>query len=459
MREGRHEELGDVLRASQDERISSFNQALLKLYQQDRISLEVGAAFSDEPEAFCLAAGGMNTSVVGAESATAEEGARFDMRFLLERVVELGASDLHLTVDRPPMVRILGQLEPLEQDSLSAGEIRFLLYSMLNSRQRSAFEVDHELDFSLAADTGQRFRVNAFYQRGTVAVALRTIPSRIPTPTELGLPPSVVDLAARPHGLVLMVGPTGVGKTTTVACLIDLINQARPCHIITIEDPIEYSHRSQKANVNQREVYADTGSFSAALKYVLRQDPDVIVVGEMRDLETISAVLTAAETGHLVFATLHTNDVTQTIDRVVDVFPPHQQAQVRLQLAACLVGIVSQRLLPRADQEGRVAAFEVMLANSAVRALIRDGKTHQLANIVSTSSSQGMLSLDRSLAELLRGQVITSEEALKHATNPSLLGLEQRDTAEELRAANALEEAGLAARQKPGFFDVFKGGS
>lgn len=461
LQEGRHHEIPEALKASSDERLTTFAESLLNLYEDGAITLDMGAAYSDDPEAFRLAAKGMTTTLGGISPLEGEFRANYDMRTLLSKAVEQGASDLHLTVDRPPMVRILGELRPLHRDPLSPGEVRWLLFSILNSRQRSAFELEHELDFSLSLGSGERFRVNAYYQKGYVAVAMRTIPSHIPAPEELGLPSSVLQLADKHQGLVLMVGPTGVGKSTTVACLVDRINKTRPCHILTVEDPIEYHHVSKVATVDQREVYSDTASFSSALKYVLRQDPDVIVVGEMRDLETISAVLTAAETGHLVFATLHTNDVTQTVDRIVDVFPPHQQSQIRLQLAACLLGVVSQRLLPRADGRGRVAAFEVMLATSAIRALVRDGKTHQLMNIVSTGSSQGMLTLDRSLAQLVEEGLVSHEEAGKYMDNPRMIGMVDRDTADEHRARQMLEDMGHMAKPSRkegggGFFNVFK---
>ena len=439
LREGKHSQLPDLLKASRDPRLVSFNDSLLELYSADEITSEVALAYSDEPEELRLSLDGMRSGLGNfSDLAEIDFQAQYDIKTLLDKALEREASDLHLTADRPPMIRVMGELVPLHGDILTAGEVRWLLFSVLNERQRSSFELDHELDFSLAAEGGERFRVNAYYQRGQVAVALRTIPSYIPTAEELGLPDAVLDLADANHGLILMVGPTGVGKTTTVACLVDRINRKRACHILTIEDPIEYSHTSRSATVDQREVYSDTPSFASALKFVLRQDPDVIVVGEMRDLETISSVLTAAETGHLVIATLHTSDVCQTVDRIVDVFPPHQQSQIRMQLSGSLLGVVSQRLLPRSDGSGRVAAFEVMLANVAVKSLIRDGKTHQLGNIVATGSQDGMVSLDRSLGDLVRDGIIDVEEAKKFVSNPRMLGLTANADSADGRLAREL---------------------
>jgi twitching motility protein PilT len=324
-------------------------------------------------------------------------------------------------VGSAPIFRIHGKLRRLEVDSLSPGDVRRLLFSLLSHGQRESFELDRELDFALTVTGKHRFRVNAHFQRGTVAVALRLIPNSIPDPATLGLPPIVRELATRPHGLVLVTGPTGAGKSTTLATMIDQVNSSRSCHIITIEDPIEFVHYNRMATVEQREVGPDTRSFAAALKFILRQDPDVILIGELRDIETISAALTAAETGHLVLATLHTNDAPQTVDRIVDVFPPHQQSQARVQLSAALQAVVSQRLLSRADGKGRIACFEVMVATSAVRAIIRDGKTHQLLSTMETGSRDGMITMDRAVADLVKAGHITVEEGARYMRNPMTL--------------------------------------
>lgn len=424
LREGRVDELSDYMRTARDPGIIPFNQSLVELVRRQAVELEAALAYSSNPEELKLAALGMRTGVDGLRLDEGMElSNRSDMQNLLELAVSLGASDVHLSVGRPPLFRVAGKLKPVAESTppLSTADVRWLLFSIISGRQRSHFELEKELDFSLSLESGTRFRVNAYYQRGHIAVALRAIPRVIPTPGELGLPPGLVRLLQKPQGLILVVGPTGSGKTTTVASLVQEINQSKACHVLTIEDPIEYSYQSAEATIDQREVYADTRSFAAALKYVLRQDPDVIVVGEMRDLETISSVLTAAETGHLVFATLHTNDACTTIDRVVDVFPAHQQSQIRLQLAACLLGIVSQRLLPRDDEDGRIAAFELLLASNAVRALIREGKTHQIPNVLSTSTNAGMCTLDRSLVDLVRSGKVAREEALRFMIQPNLL--------------------------------------
>ncbi|CAM9872112.1 unnamed protein product, partial [Phaeothamnion confervicola] len=420
--EGRLDELADFLRSTRDPGVIPLNRSLVDLLRQGEIDFETGMRYANPPEEFRLAVQGLKIGVDGFEEVNpTESSSKRDMQTLLEHSSEKGASDLHLSVGRPPMLRINGHLEKIGDEPLTQTEVRWLLFSILSPRQRSQFELEKELDFSLRLENGQRFRVNGYFQRGHFAVALRAIPSIIPKPEDLHLPEGLLRLLDRPQGLILVVGPTGSGKTTTVACLVDQINRSRPCHILTIEDPIEFSHESVLATVDQREVFADTKSFATALKYVLRQDPDVIVVGEMRDLETISAVLTAAETGHLVFATLHTNDAATTIDRIVDVFPSHQQAQIRLQLAASLLGVVSQRLLPLQGGEGRAAAFELLIANTAARALIREGKTHQINNVISTSLEKGMISLDRSIVALVNSGKVEASEAARFMSNTDLL--------------------------------------
>jgi twitching motility protein PilT len=337
---------------------------------------------------------------------------------LLERVVDLGGSDLHLTSGIHPAVRVHGELKPLtEFPEMNGSEIRRMIYAILTQRQRERFESDLELDTSHAIPGLGRFRVNVFLQRDSMGSVMRVIPFEIVRLEQLGLPPAVAGLAELPRGLVLVTGPTGSGKSTTLASLVDIINSDKPVHIMTVEDPIEFLHQHKRAVVNQREVGEDTASFANALKHVLRQDPDVILVGEMRDLETISTALTAAETGHLVFATLHTQDAPQSVDRVIDVFPAHQQQQIRVQLAASLQGIVCQQLLPRAGGGGRAVAAEVLIATPAIRNLIRDGKTHQIYSAMQAGGKFGMQTMDQSLANLLQAGVIDLGTALERCAN------------------------------------------
>jgi twitching motility protein PilT len=348
----------------------------------------------------------------------APEPKELSMNALLERALEEGASDLHLTTGTQPVVRVHGRLQRLEDyPILQPAEIRRLVYSILTQRQREKLESELELDVSYSLPSRARFRLNVYFQRDAIGAAFRAIPAEVRSIEELGLPPKVADFARLARGFVLVTGPTGSGKSTTLAAIIDVINRERPDHIMTVEDPIEYLHRHKTAIINQREVGTDTRSFASALKHVLRQDPDVILVGEMRDLETISVALTAAETGHLVFATLHTQDAPQTIDRVIDVFPPHQQQQVRVQLAASLQGVVCQQLLPTADRTGRVLACEVLVATPAVRNLIREGKTHMIYSAMQAGAKYGMQTMDQSLAELVRAGRITYELALERCHN------------------------------------------
>jgi len=337
---------------------------------------------------------------------------------MLERVVDLGGSDLHLTVGIHPSVRIHGEIKPLtEFPVMTASEIRRMIYAVLTQKQRERFENDLELDTSHSVPGVGRFRVNVFLQRDSVGSVMRVIPFDIVPFDRLGLPPAVVQFADLPRGLVLVTGPTGSGKSTTLASLIDIINARKPCHIMTVEDPIEFLHNHKMAVVNQREVGEDTYSFANALKHVLRQDPDVILVGELRDLETISTALTAAETGHLVFATLHTQDAPQSVDRVIDVFPAHQQQQVRVQLAASLQGIVTQQLVPVVSGRGRAVAAEVLVATPAVRNLIREGKTHQIYSAMQAGGKYGMQTMDMSLASLVMQGAINQEMALERCAN------------------------------------------
>ncbi|MBI4436981.1 MAG: type IV pilus twitching motility protein PilT [Candidatus Omnitrophica bacterium] len=332
-----------------------------------------------------------------------------DIKELLRYAVNKGASDVHLTAKSSPILRIDGKLEATTLEVLTPEETKRIIYGLLNDRQKQQFEEELELDFSFTVPALSRFRVNVHQQRSSVEAAMRVVPSHIPTLAELGLPPIVAEFARKPNGLVLVTGPTGVGKTTTLAAIVDLINTEKQFLIVSIEDPIEYVHHNKRSVIKQREVFADTHSFASALKHVLRQDPNVVVVGEMRDLETIATALTAAETGHLVLATLHTPDAVQTVDRIIDVFPPHQQQQVRIQLAGTLQAVVSQQLLPTTKGRGRVVACEVMAATSAVRNLIRERESEQIPTLIQTGSSFGMQSMDRSLKDLYRRGIVSLE--------------------------------------------------
>ncbi|MGH8972427.1 MAG: type IV pilus twitching motility protein PilT [Acidimicrobiia bacterium] len=334
-------------------------------------------------------------------------------------MVELGGSDLHLTAGTRPMVRIHGAIQPLADfPVLTGSRVRQMIYAVLSHKQRETFESELELDTSHTIPGKGRFRVNVFLQRDSVGAVMRVIPFEIVPFASLGLPPAVANFAELSRGLVLVTGPTGSGKSTTLASLIDIVNRTKPVHIMTVEDPIEFLHSHKRAIVNQREVGEDTRSFAAALKHVLRQDPDVILVGEMRDLETIGTALTAAETGHLVFATLHTQDAPQSIDRVIDVFPSHQQSQVRVQLAASLQGVVTQQLVPVAGGQGRAVAAEVLTATPAVRNLVREGKIHQIYSAMQAGARYGMQTMDQGLASLVKSRRITLETALERAANP-----------------------------------------
>ncbi|MSQ84377.1 MAG: type IV pilus twitching motility protein PilT [Myxococcales bacterium] len=383
-------------------------------------------AFSSNPEEFRLAAQGFERGVtaLAAEHGDLPSVGSVDLKTLLHLAIKNGASDIHINVGSPPILRINGELRPLKTEKIGTGDARRLLFGLLNHTQRETFELERELDFAITLTGKHRCRVNAHYQRGTIAMAIRLIPMQIPDIRSLGLPQAIVDLASRQQGLVLVTGPTGSGKSTTLASLIHLVNISRNCHIITVEDPIEFVHQNNSATIEQREIGADTKSFAAALKYILRQDPDVILVGEMRDVETIAAALTAAETGHLVFATLHTNDAPQTIDRIVDVFPPFQQSQIRVALSGCLTAVISQRLLARADGRGRVPAFEVMTATTAVRAIIREGKTFQLMSIIETGFRDGMVTLERSMGEHIRAGTVAFDEGLRFARSQNALRAE-----------------------------------
>jgi twitching motility protein PilT len=341
---------------------------------------------------------------------------------MLKELVAKGGSDLHITTGIPPMIRLHGQLKPLGNTPLTPAMTKQLAYSILTDVQKQKFEEQKELDFSFGVRGLGRFRSNVFLQRGAVAVAIRTIPYKIYTFQELGLPRVVEDLCNRPSGLVLVTGPTGSGKSTTLTTMIDKINTERPEHIVTIEDPIEFVHTHKKCIVNQREVHADTDSFANALRACLREDPDKVLIGEMRDLETIEAALTIAETGHLTFATLHTNSAVQTINRIIDVFPAHQQPQIRAQLSFVLEGVLCQALLPRADGQGRVLVLEVMVPNPAIRNLIREDKVHQIYSVMQAGQEKsGMQTMNQSLLEHFLQRSLTREVALGASHNPEEL--------------------------------------
>lgn len=342
-----------------------------------------------------------------------------DMNALLKLMVEKNASDLHITANWPAHIRIDEKLVAVDDRVLSPDEAKDLIYSLLSKAQIAKFERDMELDIAFELSGISRYRVNVFRQMGTVASSIRLIPYKIWTFEECGLPMNVAtNLCKKPKGLVLLTGATGSGKSTSLASMIDWINNDRPCHIITIEDPVEFVHANKKAIIEQRELYSDTHTFPAALKHVLRQDPDIILVGEMRDLETIESALIIAETGHLVFATLHTSDCVQTINRIVDVFPSHQQQQIRTQLSFVLLGVLSQQLIPRATGKGRVLAVEILLSNPALRSLIRESKIHQVYSVMQTSQKDGMKTMNQSLYELYQKKFITYEEAFARTTDP-----------------------------------------
>jgi twitching motility protein PilT len=372
---------------------------------------------------------------------------KVNLHQLLKAMVEKGASDMHITAGAPPLLRIDGEIVPLKLPPLGPVDTKQLLYSVLTEEQKIQFEKTNELDLSFGVKNLSRFRANVYMQRGAIAGAIRTIPFKILSFEELGLPPVIADIANKPNGLVLVTGPTGSGKSTTLASIIDKINSEQRLHIMTIEDPIEYLHPHKLCVVNQREVGTDTEGFKTALKYVLRQDPDVVLVGEMRDLETIEAALTISETGHLVFATLHTNSAVSTINRVIDAFPPHQQDQIRVKLSFVLQGVVSQQLLPRAGGPGRCLALEIMIPNPAIRNLIREGKVHQVYTQMQVGQEKhGMLTLNQSLYNLYVRRFITLEEAMNRSLDQEELRtmIEQRSP-----VAMAGQRAGQAAQRPP----------
>lgn len=332
------------------------------------------------------------------------------------------ASDVHITVGVPPVFRVNGKLIHVDNiDNLMPEDTKKIAYDLLTEKQQKVLEGRGEIDFSYAISGIGRFRVNVYSQRGSYSIAIRPIPLEIPNPKELGLPDILMELSERKRGLILVTGPTGSGKSTTLATMIDHINETRRCHVLTLEDPIEYLHRHKSSIINQREIGYDTDSYQTALRAALRQDPDVILIGEMRDLETISIAVTAAETGHLVLATLHTIGAVSTVDRVIDVFPAEQQQQVRVQLGSVLQGVISQQLVRRADGSGRIGAFEIMLCNQAVRNLIREGKSHQLMSSIQTGRKIGMMSMDTSLVDLYKRGLITVDEAMAHSVDKTFI--------------------------------------
>lgn len=418
--------LEDVLHQNTGSGMMKFNRALFNLYKEGKISLTAARNASTSKEELDLMIKGMESGSdtfrnrYGNFSEDQNDSSMVDMRRLLRTALANHASDLHLSCGVSPVLRIHGTLRKMDLPALTRQDIQRLLFSILNQHQRVELEEQKELDFALSVTLNAndhsdevrvtRFRVNAFYQRGSLGVVCRVVNTVIPTPQELTLPPQLVRMAFKQQGLILITGPTGSGKSTTLASLINQINVNSAKHIITLEDPIEYVHENINSVIEQRELHEDTLSFSTALRFALRQDPDVIMVGEMRDKETMAAALTAAETGHLVFATIHTNNAPQTIDRIVDSFPTDQQNQIRLQLAGVLLGVLSQRLLPRLDGKGRVAAFELMAGTPPVLALVRDGRTHQLQSVIETSYKDGMRTLEKSLEELYLQGLITDDQ-------------------------------------------------
>ena len=416
-------ELESTMREGTFPGMENFQRVIFGLWKKRLITRETAFEYADDPDELTLLFEGLRSGVDTFRKVYGEKeqsgDKTIDITTLLYSAIRNGSSDLILTTDTPPCIRIDGAIRALDLPPLRPEDTSSLLYGLLTPHQRIEFEEKREIDLALSltlqkradgtAMTG-RFRINAFHQRGAVGIVARVINTEIPDPQKLGLPPVLGELSKRAQGLILVTGPTGSGKSTTLASIIDHINRTRDAHIITIEDPIEYVHKNRKSIIEQRELHADTLSYTGALKNALRQDPDVILVGEMRDIDTMAAALTAAETGHLVLATIHTNDCPQTIDRIVDSFPDHQQNQIRLQLAGVVLGVVSQRLLPRIDGNGRVAVFEVMVGTPPIRALIRDGKTHLLKSSMETGHKDGMVTMERALADLAALNIVPKEE-------------------------------------------------
>ncbi len=415
--------------------MQTFTREIFRLYQEGEITLEEARRAVDNPDAFSLLVKGMETGTHAFQHHYGDKRgglnvAAIDLRDLLILATQKRASDLLLTTGVPPSIRIGGTWCFVDFPTMDGADVRRLIFSVVTQRQRAELEEKRELDLSLSimmplpdgTERPTRFRVNVFFQRGALGAVFRVVNTEIPQPERLGIPPRVIELTEKKQGLILVVGPTGSGKSTTIASLIDRINHTRPAHIITIEDPIEFAHANDRSIIEQREVFADTQSFASALKYALRQAPDILMVGEMRDTETMAAALTAAETGHLVFATIHTNTAAQTIDRIIDAFPESHQNQIRLQLASSLLGIVSQRLLPRLDGKGRIAAFEILVATPPICVLIRDNKTFQIQSIMETSQKDGMMTLEYYMTALAQRHLIAPEEIEKYTAEVKRFG-------------------------------------
>jgi len=424
--DGNYSDLEDIIKRSAEDGMQTFSRALADLCIKGKININDGADIAGNSDEFFLLVQGMESGIETFRSEVRnieKNKPKLTMKRLLKSAVANNASDLIISTNISPTLRVNGELKPLNIEKMTPKITKQLLFSLLNTKQREIFEKTREIDFALSVkikrtdstqNQNHRFRVNGFFQRGDVGMAVRVIPRNIPKPTDLNLPNILINLANKKQGLILVTGPTGHGKSTTLASLINHINEKRSCHIVTVEDPIEYVHDNIKAVLEQREVHSDTLSFSNALKYVLRQDPDVILVGEMRDTETIAAALTAAETGHLVMATLHTNDAVQSIDRIIDSFPSHQQNQIRIQLAGALLGIISQRLIPRKDRKGRIAAFEILINSQAVKNIIRESKTHLAHSIMETSAKDGMITMNKTVQDLYDRNLITRKEAMNY---------------------------------------------
>jgi len=428
--------LEDTLRQMPVPGMQTFTREILRLYRGGKVSLDDAKKAVDNPDEFELLCKGMETGAdtfrqgYSTKGLNGEDDDAVGMRELLRMASRQGASDLLLTTGVPPSLRITGEWCHIDLPPLNDDDMRRLIFSVVTQRQRAELEERRELDLSLSVrvkmtdqrEVTTRFRVNVFYQRGGLGAVFRVVNAEIPTPERLGIPPRVIELTEKKQGLFLMVGPTGSGKSTTIASLLNHVNRTRPAHIVTVEDPIEFAYDNDKSIIEQRELHSDTLSFATALKYAMRQAPDIIMVGEMRDPETMAAALTASETGHLVFATLHTNNAPQTIDRIVDSFPTGQQNQIRLQLASTLLAIVSQRLLPRNGGEGRIAAFEVMIATPPVCVLIRDNKTFQLPSIIETSQRDGMFTMEHYMKALEQRGLIAPGEIEKYSSEAKRFG-------------------------------------
>jgi len=423
------DDISEAIKAGSGDGMQIFKRALCDMVKEEKISTETAMGAAGNREEMKLMLEGMETGIDTLRTKLDGGDDEVSMKNFLKAALHYKASDMLLSVGNAPILRIDGELLEMNQKALSPSDTRNLLFSVLSRRQRAEFEQNKEIDFALSitlpeedeSEKSHRFRVNGFFQKGAASCAIRVINQIIPSAEALGIPAVILDMAEKTYGLILITGPTGHGKSTTLACLINQINESRSCHIITIEDPIEYVHKNKKAIIEQRELHADTLSFQNALKYILRQDPDVILVGEMRDPETIAAALTAAETGHLVLATLHTNNAIQTVDRIIDSFPPHHQNQVRAQLSACILGIVAQRLVPRKDQSGRLALFEILVGTVGIKALIRDAKTHQIHALMETAQKDGMVTMDKALSELYKKDLITRQTVKNLALDKNLI--------------------------------------